>query len=512
MLSKEVDMQDTNAIYDIAVVGAGINGVGIANDAVGRGLNVFVCEKDDLASHTSSASSKLIHGGLRYLEQKEFRLVREALLEREVLLKKAPHLIHPMRFIMPHQPYLRPAWLIRSGLFIYDYLAKRETLEGSELIYFNADSPLKETISRGFEYSDCTVDDARLVVVNALQAHELGAQIRTQTRCVSATQQEGVWCLTLEHQKQQYQIKARVLVNATGAWVTDFIQQQLLQTPKAGIRLVQGSHIVVKRLYPEHHAFILQNDDQRIVFVIPYLDEYSLIGTTDLEFEGDPNHVQITEQETAYLIDVINDHFKLQLQLDDVISTYAGVRALYDDESAQASKITRDYVLALSNEGEHEAPLLTVYGGKLTTYRKLAEAALSQLKRYFPQMKAEWTLQAKLPGAEDFDSVELLRTELMQSIQGLDLHTAQRWAKTYGCRVWQMLDEKKTMQDLGQSFGYGLYQQEVDYLYRVEWARHSQDILWRRTKLGMKLNIAEVRSLDMYLHDLHQRRVQGDAA
>ncbi len=242
-------MQDTDAIYDIAVVGAGINGVGIANDAVGRGLSVFVCEKDDLASHTSSASSKLIHGGLRYLEQKEFRLVREALLEREVLLKKAPHLIHPMRFIMPHLPYLRPAWLIRSGLFIYDYLAKRETLEGSELVHFNVDSPLKDTIKRGFEYSDCTVDDARLVVVNAIQAHELGAQIRTQTRCISAVQQEGVWCLTLEHQKQHYQIKARTLVNATGAWVTDFIQEQLSQTPKAGIRLVQGSHIIVKRLY-----------------------------------------------------------------------------------------------------------------------------------------------------------------------------------------------------------------------------------------------------------------------
>ena len=505
-------MQNTNAIYDIAVVGAGINGVGIANDAVGRGLSVFVCEKDDLASHTSSASSKLIHGGLRYLEQKEFRLVREALLEREILLKKAPHLIHPMRFIMPHQPYLRPAWLIRSGLFIYDYLAKRETLQGSELIYFNADSPLKESISRGFEYSDCTVDDARLVVANAIQAHELGAQIRTQTRCVSAVQREGLWYLTLEHQKQQYQIKARALVNATGAWVTDFIQQQLAQTPKAGIRLVQGSHIIVKRLYPEHHAFILQNDDQRIVFVIPYLDEYSLIGTTDVEFVGDPNHVQITDEETAYLVDVINDHFKLQLQVEDVISTYAGVRALYDDESSQASKVTRDYILSLSDFVENEAPILSVYGGKLTTYRKLAEAALLKLKRYFPQMKAEWTARTKLPGAEDFVSVQALRDELLQGVQGLDMHTAQRWAKTYGCRVWQMLDEKRDMQDMGQAFGYGLYQQEVDYLYRVEWVRHSQDLLWRRTKLGMKLGPAEVSALDVHLEVLHQRRMQGDAA
>ncbi|MEG1093315.1 MAG: glycerol-3-phosphate dehydrogenase, partial [Acinetobacter sp.] len=356
-------------------------------------------------------------------EQKEFRLVREALLEREVLLKKAPHLIHPMRFIMPHLPYLRPAWLIRSGLFIYDYLAKRETLEGSELVHFNVDSPLKDTIKRGFEYSDCTVDDARLVVVNAIQAHELGAQIRTQTRCISAVQQEGVWCLTLEHQKQHYQIKARTLVNATGAWVTDFIQQQLFQTPKAGIRLVQGSHIIVKRLYPEPHAFILQNDDQRIVFVIPYLDEYSLIGTTDVEFEGDANYVHITEQETAYLIDVINDHFKLQLQPEDVISSFAGVRALYDDASSQASKVTRDYVLAMSKPVADEAPLLSVYGGKLTTYRKLAEAALLQLKRYFPHMKAEWTAEAKLPGAEGFSSVEVLCAELMHEIKGLESQT-----------------------------------------------------------------------------------------
>ena len=505
-------MQDTDAIYDIAVVGAGINGVGIANDAVGRGLSVFVCEKDDLASHTSSASSKLIHGGLRYLEQKEFRLVREALLEREVLLKKAPHLIHPMRFIMPHLPYLRPAWLIRSGLFIYDYLAKRETLEGSELVHFNVDSPLKDTIKRGFEYSDCIVDDARLVVVNAIQAHELGAQIRTQTRCVSAVQQEGVWCLTLEHQKQHYQIKARSLVNATGAWVTDFIQQQLSQTPKAGIRLVQGSHIIVKRLYPEPHAFILQNDDQRIVFVIPYLDEYSLIGTTDVEFEGDANHVYITEQETAYLIDVINDHFKLQLQQADVISSFAGVRALYDDASAQASKVTRDYVLSMSKPVADEAPLLSVYGGKLTTYRKLAEAALLQLKRYFPHMKAEWTAAAKLPGAEGFSSVEVLCAELMHEIKGLESQTAHRWANSYGSRVWHMLGENKDVQTLGQSFGHGLYQQEVDYVVKREWAISSEDILKRRTKLYLKFDALETQALDIYLQDLHLRRMQGDAA
>lgn len=505
-------MQSTDMVYDIAVVGAGINGLGIANDAAGRGLKVFVCEKDDLASHTSAASSKLIHGGLRYLEQREFRLVREALLEREILLKKAPHLIAPLRFILPHQAHVRSKWLIRAGLFIYDYLAKREALPSSVSVHFKADSPLKPVFSQGFEYSDCTVDDARLVVVNALQAHELGAKIHTQTHCVSAVQNQGLWCLTLEHESRQYQIQAKALVNATGAWVTDFIQQQVTQKPKASVRLVQGSHLIVHRLYPEQHAYILQNEDQRIVFVIPYLTHYSLIGTTDWLFEGDPNHVEISSQEITYLVNVINQHFKVQLDPQDILFTYAGVRALYDDQNVQVSKITRDYVLDVSHQEPGKAPLLSVYGGKLTTYRRLAEAALEQFKPYFPQMGPEWTASIALPGAERFESVESLTQQLMHHIEGLDLNTAQRWAKAYGCRVWNMLAEKNQLFELGQLFGHGLYEQEVHYLYQVEWARYPEDVLWRRTKLGLTFSPSQTQALAEYLQALHRRYQQEHAA
>ena len=313
-------MQMSHPVYDVVVVGGGINGVGIAVDAAGRGLSVFLCEKDDLASHTSSASSKLIHGGLRYLEHKEFRLVHEALVEREVLLAKAPHIIRPLRFIMPHQPHLRPAWLIRTGLFVYDHLGKREKLAGSQHINFDAaTSPLKEEITQGFEYSDCAVDDARLVVLNAMQAHELGAHIVTQTRCTSAYRENGLWVVHVENAHGAYQVQAKALVNAAGPWVAKFIQQNLKQKSPHGLRLVQGSHIIVPRIYEGDKAFILQNDDQRIVFAIPYLDQYTLIGTTDHEYQGDLDRVNITQPEIDYLLDVYNDHFKHQLTPEDIL-------------------------------------------------------------------------------------------------------------------------------------------------------------------------------------------------
>ncbi|MCE6004414.1 glycerol-3-phosphate dehydrogenase [Acinetobacter junii] len=486
-------------IYDIAVIGGGINGVGIAADAAGRGLSVFLCEKDDLASHTSSASSKLIHGGLRYLEHKEFRLVREALAEREVLLAKAPHIIRPMRFIMPHRPHLRPAWLIRTGLFFYDHLGKREKLLGSNNVYFKDDSPLNSAITRGFEYSDCAVDDSRLVVLNAMHAREKGADVVTRTRCLSAQRVEGYWVVELENAQGSFKIKAKALVNAAGPWVAQFIKQDLELKSPYGIRLIQGSHIVVPKLYEGDKAFIMQNDDRRIVFAIPYLDQYTMIGTTDREYQGDPSKVQITQAETDYLLEVSNAHFKKQLTQADIIWTFAGVRPLCDDESDNPSAITRDYTLALSQETHDQAPLLSVFGGKLTTYRKLAESAMQQLKAFFPEMKGSWTASEALPGGENMASAEQLANEIRAQITDVSESLAKRWATSYGSRIWNILGEAVSIDQLGLGFGHGLFAKEVDYLCRFEWATTSEDILWRRSKLGLVFAQNEIDRLDAYL-------------
>ena len=486
-------------IYDIAVIGGGINGVGIAADAAGRGLSVFLCEKDDLASHTSSASSKLIHGGLRYLEHKEFRLVREALAEREVLLAKAPHIIRPMRFIMPHRPHLRPAWLIRTGLFFYDHLGKREKLLGSNNVYFKDDSPLNSAITRGFEYSDCAVDDSRLVVLNAMHAREKGADVVTRTRCLSAQRVEGYWVVELENAQGSFKIKAKALVNAAGPWVAQFIKQDLELKSPYGIRLIQGSHIVVPKLYEGDKAFIMQNDDRRIVFAIPYLDQYTMIGTTDREYQGDPSKVQITQAETDYLLEVSNAHFKKQLTQADIIWTFAGVRPLCDDESDNPSAITRDYTLALSQETHDQAPLLSVFGGKLTTYRKLAESAMQQLKAFFPEMKGSWTATEALPGGENMASAEQLVNEIRAQITDVSESLAKRWATSYGSRIWNILGESVSIDQLGLGFGHGLFAKEVDYLCRFEWATTSEDILWRRSKLGLSFTQKESEALDAYL-------------
>lgn len=486
-------------IYDIAVIGGGINGVGIAADAAGRGLSVFLCEKDDLASHTSSASSKLIHGGLRYLEHKEFRLVREALAEREVLLAKAPHIIRPMRFIMPHRPHLRPAWLIRTGLFFYDHLGKREKLLGSNNVYFKDDSPLNSAITRGFEYSDCAVDDSRLVVLNAMHAREKGADVVTRTRCLSAQRVEGYWVVELENAQGSFKIKAKALVNAAGPWVAQFIKQDLQLKSPYGIRLIQGSHIVVPKLYEGDKAFIMQNDDRRIVFAIPYLDQYTMIGTTDREYQGDPSKVQITQAETDYLLEVSNAHFKKQLTQADIIWTFAGVRPLCDDESDNPSAITRDYTLALSQETHDQAPLLSVFGGKLTTYRKLAESAMHQLNPFFPEMKESWTASEALPGGENMASAEQLANEIRAQITDVSESLAKRWATSYGSRIWNILGESVSIDQLGLGFGHGLFAKEVDYLCRFEWVTTSEDILWRRSKLGLVFAQNEIDRLDAYL-------------
>jgi glycerol-3-phosphate dehydrogenase len=460
---------------------------------------VFLCEKDDLASHTSSASSKLIHGGLRYLEHKEFRLVREALAEREVLLAKAPHIIRPMRFIMPHRPHLRPAWLIRTGLFFYDHLGKREKLLGSNNVYFKDDSPLNSAITRGFEYSDCAVDDSRLVVLNAMHAREKGADVVTRTRCLSAQRVEGYWVVELENAQGSFKIKAKALVNAAGPWVAQFIKQDLQLKSPYGIRLIQGSHIVVPKLYEGDKAFIMQNDDRRIVFAIPYLDQYTMIGTTDREYQGDPSKVQITQAETDYLLEVSNAHFKKQLTQADIIWTFAGVRPLCDDESDNPSAITRDYTLALSQETHDQAPLLSVFGGKLTTYRKLAESAMHQLNPFFPEMKESWTASEALPGGENMASAEQLANEIRAQITDVSESLAKRWATSYGSRIWNILGESVSIDQLGLSFGHGLFAKEVDYLCRFEWVTTSEDILWRRSKLGLVFAQNEIDRLDAYL-------------
>ncbi|UFH50241.1 glycerol-3-phosphate dehydrogenase [Pseudomonas sp. KNUC1026] len=493
--------------YDVAVIGGGINGVGIASDAAGRGLSVFLCERDDLAKHTSSASSKLIHGGLRYLEHYEFRLVREALAEREVLLAKAPHIVKPLRFVLPHQPHLRPAWMIRAGLFLYDHLGKREKLPASRSLRFGPRNPLKAELKRGFEYSDCWVDDARLVVLNAQAARDNGAHIHTRTRCVGARRSEGLWHLNMERADgTSFSIRAKALVNAAGPWVAQLLREDFKLESAYGIRLIQGSHLVVPRLYEGDNAYILQNEDKRIVFAIPYMGQFTLIGTTDREYTGDPAKVAITEGETDYILQVINNHFKQQLSRSDIVRTYSGVRPLCNDESDNPSAITRDYTLALSGE-KSEPPLLSVFGGKLTTYRKLAESAMADLAPWFPNMKGSWTAKAPLPGGENMSTPQALAAELLARNAWLPASTAERWATTYGYRSWALVEGAASIEDLGQDFGGGLSAREVDYLCREEWAVDAEDILWRRTKVGLFTTPEQQKALADYLS--RQRRSQA---
>ncbi|MCE8001759.1 glycerol-3-phosphate dehydrogenase [Billgrantia ethanolica] len=480
-------------LLDLFIIGGGINGTGIANDAAGRGLSVSLCEQGDLAGATSSASSKLIHGGLRYLEHHEFRLVGEALREREVLLRKAPHIIWPLRFILPHRSHLRPAWMIRAGLFLYDHLGKRKMLPGSRSVRFAADSPLQVGIKRGFEYSDCWVDDARLVVLNALQAREGGAEIMVRTRCIGAKEEGGIWRIELEDVRsgERFERQARTLVNAAGPWVEQVVREQAARNSRYSIRMIQGSHVIVPRLNGDDRAYILQNSDRRIVFVLPYEDDFSLIGTTDRRYQGDPAQAAISEEEVDYLLGVVNAHFRRQLQRSDVISSFSGVRPLCDDESAEPSAMTRDYTLAFDDQG---APLLSVFGGKITTYRKLAEAALKQLKPVLPAMGPSWTAEAALPGGE-FGNQENFMAHLLHDYPWLGEARARRFARSYGSLCLRFLAGAQCEEDLGEHFGAGLTVAEADYLVDHEWATTVEDILWRRTKLGLRLTPRQVERL-----------------
>ena len=496
-------------LYDLLVIGGGINGCGIAADAASRGLKVLLCEQQDLAAATSSNSSKLIHGGLRYLEHYEFRLVREALAEREVLLKVAPHIIWPLRFRLPHQPHLRPALLIRLGLFLYDNLARRVTLPASHGFRFGATDPLVSTIKKGFEYSDAWVDDSRLVVLNAMAARQHGATVLTRSRCQSVSRQEQLWQVEICNQGsgQTRNYLARAVVNAAGPWVASLFGQTLPGPTPQKIRLVKGSHIVVPKLHNDPHAYILQNVDQRIVFVIPYEDDFSLIGTTDVDYQGDPAQVCISDAETDYLLQISNSYFRRQITRQDILHSYAGVRPLLDDEADSAQAVTRDYKLEWDAPAD-AAPLLSVFGGKITTYRKLAQAAVNRLASAFPQIGNCVTAERPLPGGDFTDQATLL-SELSLSHNYLPTAVLKRYTRSYGTLSHQLLAGCHSLADLGEDFGHGLYQAEVSYLLNHEWAHTAADILWRRTKLGLRLDQAQQQRLTEFIAS---RQQQGKVA
>ena len=494
---------------DLLIIGGGINGVGIARDATGRGLKVCLVEQDDLASHTSSAATKLIHGGLRYLEYYEFRLVREALIERERLLGIAPHIIWPMQFVLPHVPALRPRWLLRLGLFVYDHIGARKRLPSSKSVRLRnraLGQPLQSYLHHGFMYSDCWVQDSRLVTLNALDAAERGATILTRTRLVSATKQDDRWTAicedTLSGARQT--LNARAIVNAAGAWVGDVIKDRLHAHSAKHVRLIKGSHIVVPRMYAGEHAYFLQNPDGRIEFVIPYEQQYTLIGTTDIPFSGDPSVVRITPEEIQYLCESVNRYFKKQLTPSDVVWNYAGVRPLYDDDASSAAAVTRDYELEVTG-GHGEPILLSVFGGKITTYRRLAEHALEMLQPFLGGSQDSWTGGTPLPGGDipvsrkpeaDFERF-IAHTQTRWPF--LPAQTTRRLARAYGTRVANILGNAKSLADLGENFGGDLTRAEVDYLCQYEWAMTAEDILWRRSKLGLHLPKDTAVKLDAYL-------------
>ena len=467
---------------DLLVIGGGINGVGIARDAAGRGLSVVLVEKSDLGAATSSASSKLIHGGLRYLELYEFRLVAEALAEREILLAIAAHLTSPMRFVMPHVPELRSRWMIRLGLFLYDHLARRSLLPGSQPV--RLDQPpygdgLRPQLRHGFLYSDCAVDDSRLVVANALDARARGARVLVRIELLHARRSADGWQARLSNGEE---LSARAIVNAAGPWVKRVLNERLEQPSADEVRLVQGSHIVVPRRYRGEHAFILQNDDRRVVFMIPFEERFTLIGTTDVPVQDDPAAVAATDEEVDYLCRAASRYLASALQPSEVIWRYAGVRPLYDDGASDPSAITRDYTLRL-DEAQGRSPVLSVFGGKITTYRRLAEHAMERLRPYFPELGGAWTGRTALPGS-DFRSREEARREVFSRYRALPVSVVEGAFKRHGALVPEVLGDGVT----GEHYGAGLTERELRYFIEREWAGSADDVLWRRSKAGLHLD------------------------
>ncbi len=487
-------------MFDIFVIGGGVNGCGIARDAAGRGLRTGLAEMNDLASATSSASTKLFHGGLRYLEYYKFRLVREALIEREVLLRNMPHISWPMRFVLPLHKDMRPAWLIRLGLFIYDHLGGRKILPATATLDLTTDEagkPLKPFLKKAFEYSDCWVQDSRLVVLNAMDARARGAEIMTRTRVIAAKRRGDHWEVELDQGGAYRMIRTRVLVNAAGPWVAHILHDTLKLDTREGVRLVRGSHIVIRRKFGHDRAYFFQGSDNRIIFAIPYEGDFTLIGTTDQDQGEDLSAPVCTPEESDYLRGFASEYFREPINPEDIVWTYSGTRPLYDDHAGSATEATRDYVLSLNEDG---APLLSVFGGKITTYRKLAEAALARLSTHFAPMKDNWTASAALPGGDfAYDSVPRLIAGLQAEYPFLTPENAARLIRTYGTDATRMLGSAKTAEALGEDFGAGLTEAEVNWLTQQEFAVTAEDILWRRTKLGLHLTPEQSARLQSWL-------------
>ena len=510
--------------YDLFIIGGGINGTGIARDAAGRGLSVALAEMGDLAQATSSASTKLFHGGLRYLEYFEIGLVRKALIEREVLLEAMPHIAWPMRFVLPYHedmrfegatptsrllsvvmPWMRgrrPAWLIRLGLFLYDHLGGRKILPGTRTLDLATDPagvPLNPKFRKAYEYSDCWVQDARLVVLNARDAEARGAKIMTRTKVVEARWEGNVWEVRVALNGRTKTMRARMLVNAGGPWVEDIVRDTAHLKPKAHIRLVRGSHIVTRKLFDHDRAYFFQGTDGRIIFAIPYEEDFTLIGTTDVDHDGDPLDARCSEAEQDYLCTFASDYFARPVTRDDIVWTFSGVRPLYDDGASSASAATRDYVLTLNTDG---APVLNVFGGKITTYRKLAEAALAKIAPILKVTNPDWTAGVALPGGDfPVDGVEQLMADLAGRYPFLDAFTARRLIRTYGTEAPLVLGDAKTATDLGRDFGAGLTEAELSWLMDKEYAKTAEDVVWRRTKLGLRLSADQIAVLDTWMAD-----------
>ncbi|WP_374828177.1 glycerol-3-phosphate dehydrogenase [Mycoplana dimorpha] len=497
-------------VKDIFVIGGGINGCGIARDAAGRGYSVVLAEMKDFAAGTSSASTKLIHGGLRYLEHYEFRLVREALMEREVLWAMAPHVIWPLRFVLPYQKGgIRPAWLIRLGLFLYDHIGGRKLLPSTRTLDMRSDPagrPLKKLFAKAFEYSDGWVDDARLVVLNARDAADRGAEIRVGTRVVSARRKNGHWDVETENvaSGDREIVKAKMLVNASGPWVDKVLSRALGQNQVHNVRLVQGSHIVVRKKFADPRAYFFQNPDGRIIFAIPYQDEFTLIGTTDRDYEGDPGDARISDEEIDYLCRSASEYFVEPVRREDIVWTYSGVRPLFDDGASKAQEATRDYVLKLDGTGR-QAPLLNVFGGKLTTYRRLAESALDRIGEAIGEKGQRWTAGSHLPGGDfGVGAFEAQVDGLLRRYPFLAAAHARRLVRLYGTRAATLLGEARSIGDLGRHFGSDLYELEIRWLMAEEWALHAEDVLWRRTKRGLQLTAEEAEALESYMAEARQ--------
>lgn len=489
--------------YDVFVIGGGVNGTGIARDAVGRGYSVMLAEMNDLASGTSSAATKLVHGGLRYLEYYEFRLVQEALAEREVLWASAPHILWPLRFVLPYEKNLRPAWLLRLGLFVYDNLGGRKLLPATKTLDLTKDEagkPLKPGYRTAFEYSDGWVDDARLVALNARDAADRGARVVTQTKVVSARREAGLWQIELAGPAGAETVSARMLVNAGGPWVDTVIRETVGRNEAHHVRLVQGSHIVVRKLFDHDRCYFFQNADGRIFFAIPYEGDFTLIGTTDKDFSGDPRDVQISEEETDYLLAAANEYFARPVTREDIVWTYSGVRPLFDDGATAAQEATRDYVLKV--EGEDTAPLLNIFGGKLTTHRRLSEQAVDKIEALIGAKGARWTRTGHLPGgAFPATGFEALVKQHQTNFPRLDAGMVRRMTRAYGTLMPAVVAGATSVEELGEHFGADLHAREVDYLMAREWARTADDVLWRRSKLGLRVSAEEKARLAHYMED-----------